>query len=56
MFSEKKQQHTTTYIQLFLQISQNLCYSIGVLRVMFFLGLVTHESHGKQRWLQRTKR
>ena len=40
------------YLQLLLQTIQGLWYFVSVLRVVFFLGLITQQSHGKQRWLQ----
>lgn len=44
------------YIKLLLQTFQGLCYLISVLRFMLFLNLQTHQSHGKQRWLQTNRR
>ena len=43
------------YIQLLLQTFQGLWYFVHVLRVVLFLGLITQESHGEQRWLKRNR-
>ena len=45
-----------TYIQQLLQTFKGLRYFVDVIWVMLILGLKTHQSYGKQRWLQKKKK